>query len=168
MLRSRNGYIPTGMSDDAYGPEWATYEALRSSKGLGLGATFTSIGWDGSKYCVQRQGRCGDEVTCVTMVSSSTPWAVKSEIVQWHSLMDRTIENFGSPAGAWTPVQIEDATEFWTAHCTTELVRMAALICLPPSTTSLDARATKASMIGLLVAAEIQMCPPCIYTCEVV
>jgi hypothetical protein len=126
------------MSFDAHGPEWAAYEALRSSRGLGPGAAYTSIGWDGSKYCAQRQGRCGDEVTCVTMVSpfplsSSSPWEVKSDLAQWYGLMDRTIVNFGSPAGAWTPVQIEDATEFWTAHCTTELVRMAAFVCLQPS-----------------------------------
>jgi hypothetical protein len=74
--------------------------------------------------------------------------------------MDRTIANFGGPEGTWTDVQIEDAKEFWTAHCTTELVRMAAMVCLQPSATSLNARSSKTSLITLLVAAEVQCCSP--------
>jgi hypothetical protein len=159
------GTLLAGMAFEAYGPAWTLYEESRKARGLTPGAAFTSIGWNGSKYCAQRQRRCGEEVTGVTMVSpfplsSSAPWEVKSDLAQWHELMDRTIANFGGPDGTWTEVQVEDAKEFWTAHCTTELVRMAAMVCLQPSATSMNARSSKTSLITLLVAAEVQCCSP--------
>jgi hypothetical protein len=45
------GTLLAGMAFEAYGPEWALYEETRKTRGLTPGAAYTSIGWDGSKYC---------------------------------------------------------------------------------------------------------------------
>ena len=157
---------------EAYGSSWGEYEASRERRGLPPAAKFLSAYVLDGKYRAQREDRGGAALSSMATValfklSSEKPWEVKSSLLQWQHLVDRTVENIvGNKDGpGWKPVQVEDAIEFWTACCTTDLVRVAALAFLGATLVTVNMRSTKQALIEALVAAEVQLCPLYILRC---
>jgi hypothetical protein len=85
-------------------------------------------------------------------LSSETPWAMKSSLLQWQSLVDRTVENIVDTEGTakWNSIQNVNACEFWTYNCTTELVRMVALVFIGATAMTLSMKLPKQVLIKAL------------------
>ena len=152
---------------EAVGASWGEYEASRDRRRLPPAAKLLSAYVLEGKYRAQREDRGGAALsTMATMVpfklSSARPWEVKSSPEQWQHLVDRTVENIveNTTGTGWKPVQVEDAKEFWSACCTTDLVRVAALAFLGATVVTVNMKSTKQDLIEALVADEIQLCPP--------
>ena len=110
------------------------------------------------------------------VMSSMTPWVPKVSAAQWVGLVSRMDENLKAREDAeaslsssgnasiskWDMAQTEDAEEWYKSICTSEMVRMSALLFLSPEgiSVAISKSASKSDIVAALLAEEIPMCPP--------
>jgi hypothetical protein len=110
------------------------------------------------------------------VMSSMTPWEPKVSATQWVGLVSRMDENLKAREDAeasssssgnasilkWDMAQTEDAEEWYKSICTSEMVRMSALLFLSSEgiPVAISKSASKSDIVAALLAEEIPMCPP--------